>query len=174
MWVKWLVPIVIIVLLGIIFTEREDTAETTQAEPILRSARQITMFEQKPDSDVSTRIQAQSIVEHTDRLISLDDFRISQSDGLLVSGNQARYDTDSSILTVTGPVTIDTKDGRKALLNGLVWDRQSQVATTDNPVVVEGIEGTIRADRAEFHDDFTRIRFLGGVHAKITQDILYN
>ena len=174
MWVKWLGAIVIIALIGIIVLEREDTVQQIQTEPILRSAQQITMHEKKTDSDISTVIQAQRVVEHLDNVVQLDQFELSQSDGLHMAGSLARYDTESSILTVSGPVTIDTIDGRKALLDGLVWDRKSQMAFTQNPVVVQGIEGTIKANRAEFLDGFTRIRFLGGVHAQITQNILYN
>lgn len=174
MWFKGLAAIVIISLLGIIVLERDDTVQQVQTAPILRSAQQIIMHEKKTDSDISTIIQAERVVEQLDNIVALDHFELSQSDGLHIAGKQAHYDTDKSILTVRGPLTINTLDGRKALLDGLVWNRETQLAFTGNPVVVEGIEGTIKADKAEFSNGFTQIRFLGGVHAQITHSILYN
>jgi hypothetical protein len=174
MWFKWLTAIVIISLIGIIVLEREDAVQQIQTDPILRSAQQIIMHEKKTDSDISTIIQAQRVVEQLDNVVQLDHFELSQSDGLHMTGRQAHYDTDKSILTVRGPLTINTLDGRKALLDGLVWNRDSQIAFTKNPVVVQGREGTIKANKAEFRNGFTQIRFLGGVHAQITQNILYN
>jgi len=174
MWLKWLSAIVIISLIGIIVFEREEPVEQIRPYPILRSAQQIIMHEKRTDSDISTIIQAKKIVDQLNNVVQLDNFKLSQSDGLHLEGKQANYDTDSSILTVTGPVTIKTLDGRKALLDGLVWNRKSQVAFSEHPVIVEGIEGIIRANKAEFRNGFTQIRFLGGVHAQITQNILYN
>jgi hypothetical protein len=174
MWFKWLAALVIIIVIGIIVSNREDTVQQTQTEPILRSARQIIMHERKADSDISTIIQAQSVVEQADNIFSLVNFELSQSDGLHIAGIQAQYNMKDSVLTVKGPVTIDTGQDRKARLDGLVWDRQSQKATTNNPVVVEALEGIIKANKAEFLNDFTQIRFFGGVHAQISQDILYN
>jgi len=174
MWIKGLGAIVIISLIGIMVFERENTVQQIKSDPILRSAQQITMHEIKTDSDISTIIHAQRVVEQLDNVVSLDNFELTQSDGIHMAGRQARYDTGSSILTVTGPVTINTLDGRKAVLDGLVWNRTTQIAFTQNPVVVEGIEGTIRANKAEFFNGFTEIRFLGGVHAQITQNIIYN
>lgn len=174
MWFKWLAAIVIISLIGIIVIEREETVQQIQTEPILRSAQQIIMHELKTDSDISTIIQAQRVVEHPDNIVALDDFELSQSNGLHMAGRRAQYNTQSSILTVTGPVSINTHDGTRARLDGLVWNRTTKTASTQNPVVVAGIKGVIEANKAEFHNDFTLIRFFGGVHAKISQDILYN
>ena len=56
MWFKWLAALVIIVAIGIIVSNREDTVQQTQIEPVLRSARQIMMHERKADSDISTII----------------------------------------------------------------------------------------------------------------------
>ena len=174
MWFKWLTAIVIISIISIIVIEREDTVQQIQTEPVLRSAQQVIMHELKTDSDISTIIQAQRVVEHPDNIVALDEFEISQSDGLHMAGSRARYNTQSSILTVTGPVSIDTHDGTRARLDGLVWNRTTKVASTQNPVVVEGIKGVIEANKAEFYNDFTLIRFYGGVHAQISQNILYN
>ncbi|MBN2299334.1 MAG: LPS export ABC transporter periplasmic protein LptC [Deltaproteobacteria bacterium] len=174
MWFKWLGALVIIILIGIIVIEKEDTVQQIQTMPILRSAQQIIMHEKKIDSDITTLIEASSITEQPDNMIHLDTFDLTQSDGLRIAGIEAVYNMNDSILTITGPVTIEMNNGRRANLEGLVWDRKSQKAFTPNPVVVTGIEGTIRANKAEFQNDFSLIHFSGGVHAQISQDILYN
>jgi len=175
MWFKWFTALVILILIGIMVTKEDDnTVEQLQTTPIMRSAQQIIMHEKKIDSDITTIIEAKSITEQPDKLIYLDTFDLSQSDGLRIAGIEAAYNMNNSVLTITGPATIKMHDGRKAKLEGLVWDRKSQKAFTLNPVVITGLEGTIRANKAEFQNDFTLIHFSGGVHARISQDIIYN
>ncbi|HHO76901.1 MAG TPA: hypothetical protein ENN05_10805 [Deltaproteobacteria bacterium] len=174
MWFKWLTAFVIILVIGMIVIEKDDATEPLQSLPILRSAHKIVMHEIKIGSDKATIIEALSITEQPDNLILLDTFNLSQSDGLRIAGIEAAYNMDSSLLSITGPAIIEMHDGRRADLDGLVWDRKSQKAYTGNPVVVKGIEGTIRADRADFQNNFTVIHFSGGVHAQISEDILYN
>jgi hypothetical protein len=89
-----------------------------------------------------------------------------------MTGKDATYDRNRSILEVKGLVSMETKDGAQAQLNGFVWDRESQKAYTRNPVKLEGQEGTIVADRAEFSDEFTQIALIGRVHATIAQNFL--
>lgn len=176
MWVKWLSAVVIICVISIMVIEHEDedTVQQVQTEPFQRSAQQIIMHELKTDSDVSTTIKAGKVVELPDSIITLDDFEVSQSGGLHMTGLRARYDTKNSILTVSGPLSINIHDGTTARLDGLVWNRTTQTASTKNPVVVHGISGVIESEQAEFHNNFANISFLGGVHAKISENYLYN
>jgi len=174
MWFKWFGALAIIILIAIIVIDKEDTAQQVQIMPILRSAQQIIMHEKKRDSDITTLIEASSITEQPDNLIHLDTFDLTQSNGLRIAGIKAVYDMNDSVLTITGPVTLEMNNGRRAELEGLIWDRKSHKAFTSNPVLVKGVEGTIRASRAEFQNDFSLIHFSGGVHAQISRDILYN
>lgn len=174
MWFRWVAAIVLLFLIGILLMRRDNEVQRIEPDQIVRSARNIIMHEKRNDSDVLTTFRAQRVIEQKDHIVTLADFEISQSDGLRIAGVEADYDMERSVLQVKGPVTVDTNDGRRAFLDGLVWDRQSQKATTDNPVKVVGAEGIIEAERAEFHEGFSLISFYGGVHAKISQDILYN
>jgi len=175
MWVRWLIAISLVFAVGFIYYQRTQVPVLPGRHiPVVRSASNVVFYEKKADSGLSTRITASKVVEKTDQVALLDDFKLSRSDGLHVYGNHAEYDVERLILNVIGRVYIETNDKRKAALDGLLWDRNAKEATTDRPIRVEGMEGVIVARSAKFFDDFNKICLLGGVHASISQDIFSN
>jgi hypothetical protein len=89
-----------------------------------------------------------------------------------MSGTDAIYDRTNSILEVKNQVIIKRSGGSQAIMNGLTWNREKDAGHTDNPVRLEGKDGIITADKAEFSGEFTKIAFIGRVHAQIMQNIL--
>jgi len=87
-------------------------------------------------------------------------------------GADAFYDRTRSVLEVKGPVNIVTQNGSHASLTGLIWNREKNMARTESPVRLDGDDGVVTADRAEFFDEFRNIAFIGRVHAKVMQNIL--
>jgi hypothetical protein len=116
--------------------------------PIMREASNITMYEKRLDSDRNFIIRAQAVNQETNNLFTMKDFSVDRSDGMKITGSTAKYDTGSSVLKISGPITILTSDGWKATLTDLVWDRRSRHAVTDMPVLLEGEKGRITAARA--------------------------
>ncbi len=182
MWVKPLSALVLLALvLGIGFIARDDDPERTDAagrdtdaaEQPSRAAGGVVMYETKPDSGASLVIRAASATEGKDKVVVLEEFRLEQSNGLELTGDRARYDTDRSLLDIIGPVRVNTADGWQADLDGLTWDRATRKASTDRPLVVKGAQGTITADRGEFFDDFNRILLAGDVHADLSPHLLH-
>ena len=180
MWVKLLAVLILLALvLGIVSLAKNDSQENTDssgqanavAEPPSRAARGIVMYEKKTDS--SLVIRADSATESKDNKVVLEKFRLEQSGGLELTGDKALYDTGRSILHIIGAVRVHTADGWRADLNGLTWNRKTKTASTDRPLVVKGVQGTITAGRGEFHDDFSCILLSGDVHASISPDLLY-
>jgi hypothetical protein len=182
MWVKLLSALVLLALiLGIGFIakngDREQTdvagQDTGAAQQPSRAAGGVVMYEKKPDSGASLVIRAASAIESKDNVVVLEEFRLEQSNGLKLTGDRARYDTGRSLLDIIGPVRVNTADGWQADLDGLTWDRTTKKASTDRPLVVEGAQGTITADRGEFFDDFNHILLAGDVHANLSPGLLH-
>ncbi|MBN1635989.1 MAG: hypothetical protein JW920_05715 [Deltaproteobacteria bacterium] len=140
--------------------------------PILRSGHNIVLHEAQHESRPALAISASEVVEKPNQVVILNDFNLIQAGRLNIQGKTASYDMKHSVLEVKGDVTLQTRDGVKAFLNGLIWERRTKKAYTDNPVKVQATQGLIEARRAEFDDDFTSIRFIGGVHAKISENYI--
>ena len=183
MWVKLLSAFVLLgLVLGIGFIVQDNDRERTDAagpgtgsaEQPARTAGGIVMYETKPDSGSSLVIHVASATEGRDRVVVLEEFRLEQSNGLKLTGDRARYDSDRALLDIIGPVRVNTADGWQADLNGLTWDRKTKKASTDRPLVVKGAQGTITADRGEFFDDFNRILLAGDVHANLSPHLLHH
>lgn len=175
MWAKAVFSffLVLFIVAGVLFMRNdEDQAGSRQirgkATPI-REAKNIVMYEKKLDSDWDFVIRAKLLLQETNEIFTLADFRMDRSDGMKIEGSRVKYNSETSILTVIGPMTVNTADGWRAVLTDLVWDRSRKYAVTDNPVNVEGGKGTLRGDRAEFFDDFNHIIISGDVHAKVDQ-----
>ncbi|HDP25946.1 MAG TPA: hypothetical protein ENN34_10960 [Deltaproteobacteria bacterium] len=172
MWIKWLIIPAVIVSLIVLFSDREELPSVLDEAPFLRVASNINLFEYSENGSRSLSISAREIVEQDDRRAVLTDFELSGSNGLHIRGTHARYDFEEALLEIDGTVFIETAEGMKAILDGLSWDRKSNVAYTDNPLRVEGPQGIIEAAGARFHQNFNLIRFSGGVHAKISPDMV--
>ncbi len=177
MWNKlfWFSGIAIALALVIYLSRYNDQGSTNSTEGpamITRQADRVVMFERKRESGKVLEVSARQVDETDGNVARLKDFILTQSDDLSLSGSEAVYDRARSVLELKGKVTIKRSDGSLAAVDGLLWDRRAGVAHTDKPVSYEGNNGLITADRAEFADDFTKIAFIGRVHARIMQDIL--
>lgn len=172
MWYKWLTIPAAIAALIVLFSGPEKTTTMTDQAPVLRRASNVVLFEHADDGSRSISITAREVMEKSDQTAYLADFDISSATGLRIRGTHARYNFERSLLEVEGLVSIETTDGVEGTLNGLSWDREANIASTDNPLRLTGPQGTIQANRATFQDDFTLIQFSGGVHAKISPDML--
>ncbi len=173
--------IISLITAGIYFLNRDDAPLGKQSQlqedqplQVLRTAKNIVMHEKRLGSDKDFVIRAKIITQESNSTFIMKEFTVDRTDGLEISGGRAQYDTDASRLNIIGPVTIITPDGWKADLTDVVWDRKADHAVTRKPVTVQGEKGTIRANQAEFFDDFSRIQLAGNVHAKISQDVFYN
>ena len=177
MWAKILsiVFIVIFIFMGVSYMEKEAPEVKNRGKDapatIMKEASNVIMYEKRLDSEKTFVIRAQSVNQETNEQFSMNNFSVNRSDGMLITGNLAKYDTGSSVLSILGPITMTTSDGWRASLTDLVWDRRSKHAKTDKPVKVEGEKGTITAARAEFFDDFNRVQLSGDVHAKVSRSI---
>jgi len=175
MWYKYVLVLAVIVIIALIilFSQNEEMGSPLKSGYTLtRSATNVVMFERKKDTGKTMVVSAKEVVETGDQVAYLKDFHLVQQKGVKINGKDAIYDRNRSILEVKGPVNIETKDGSQVLLTGFVWDRESQKAFSKNPVKLEGQEGIIVADAAEFSDEFTQIALIGRVHAKIAQNFL--
>lgn len=175
MWAKVLFSffLVLFILAGVFFMrDEEDRTDVRQvqgkASPV-REAKNIVMYEKRQDSDWVFVVRAKHLVQETNDLFTILNFRMDRSDGMKIAGGKAKYNSETSLLEVVGPMTIDTTDGWRVALTDLVWDRSREYAVTDNPVSVQGRKGSLRGNRAEFFDDFNRIIISGDVHAEVDQ-----
>jgi hypothetical protein len=174
MWYKLLLfCCAIAVMVFLLRSQDTDSVVSTSAGPVLtRRAENVLMLERSRETGRTLKIAARRVVESEDGLSRFLDFRLEQEDGPELSGTEASYDRSTSLLTISGELTIATLDGGRVVMNGLSWDRQGNTAHTDNPVRIEAASGVITAERASFSDGFTRIALTGRVHAKIMQNIL--
>jgi len=165
---------VIIVLAIVIFLNRENgqAPSSGKGPGITRQANRVVMFERKRESGKVLEVSAREVDETEDQVAHLRDYTLTHSGDLTLSGSEAVYDRNRSVLELKGKVTMKRTNGDQAEVVGLLWDRKAGTAHTDNPVSYRGGTGFITADRAEFSQDFTRIAFIGRVHARIMQDFL--
>jgi hypothetical protein len=175
MWNKliWF-TLVIIALAFFVSISREDEQGTSlnKGTQLKRQAVNVLMFERKLQNGKTMEVSAREVDETGGQVVRLKDFLLTQPGELTMSGTDAIYDRTSSILEVKNQVIIKRVGGSQAILNGLTWNREKDAAHTDNPVRLEGKDGIITSDKAEFSEDFTRIAFIGRVHAQIMQNIL--
>lgn len=153
---------------------KEPVQDVVETAHVQREAKNVVMYEKRLDSDKNFIIHAQDIVQKSSSDFTMNEFNMDRTDGLKISGDRAEYDMSNSKLNIIGPMTVNTPDGWKANLTDVVWDRQTKHAITDKPVMVQGDQGTIHGNQAEFFDDFSRIQLSGGVHAKIAQGFFTN
>jgi hypothetical protein len=172
MWYKLTLAVFLIIALITISQEKEQEALPGKDRTITRHATNIVMYERKRDTGKSMVVSAKELIETGDRISQLKDFRMAQQKGVTLSGRDATYDREDSILEVKGPLDIETADGTKAKLDGLIWNRESRKAFTPNPVNLVNKDGIIKADRAEFSEEFSEISLIGNVHAQIAQNFL--
>ena len=117
-------------------------------------------------------VTAAKVTENTAKKLTFEDYAVLREDDTRLSGHLAEYDLASGLLNIHDRVVIRRGQEGEVRLDGLVWDRKAARGRTDKPVAVTVEGGTIRADRAEFEDDFNEIHMIGGVHAKIATDQL--
>jgi hypothetical protein len=152
--------------------ENEQGPSLNKGAQIKRQAMNVVMFERKHQNRKTMEVSAREVEETGGQVVRLKDFLLTQPGELTMSGTEAVYDRTGSILEVRNQVIIKRADGSQAVLNGLFWNREKDAAHTENPVRIEGKEGIITSDKAEFSDEFTKIAFTGRVHAQIMQNIL--
>jgi hypothetical protein len=179
MWGRLLLGIIIVlaVIAGMYLVNRDVPGDTKQPAPaakdqVQKEAKNVVMYERLTDSKKTFVIRARTVTQHEGDMYYMESFRMDRSDGMKVEGDHAKYDMKASEMVVTGPMTVITADGWKAELTDVAWNRKSSHALTDKPVRVEGPQGKIRADRAEFFDDFTRLELSGNVHAQVDQKLI--
>jgi len=173
MWYKLtLAAFLIIALIIISIQEKEQEPLIGKYRTVTRHATNIVMIERKRDTGKSMVVSAKELIETGDRISRLKDFHMAQQKGVTLTGSDATYDRGSSTLEVKGPLDIETADGARARLNGLIWNRESRKAFTPNPVNIVNKDGVINADRAEFAEEFSEISLIGNVHAQIAQNFL--
>jgi len=152
--------------------ENEQGPSLNKGTQLKRQAMNVVMFERKHQNGKTMEVSAREVEETGGQVVHLKDFLLTQPGELTMSGTDAIYDRTSSILEVKNQVIIKRAGGSQAILNGLTWNREKNAAHTDNPVRLESKDGIITSDKAEFSDEFTRIAFIGRVHAQIMQNIL--
>ena len=147
----------------------EPQAEVEPTTKLVRLAKGLNMQETDLAKGDSLNIKAQQLTETGDNLVKLENFTLIQNEATTISGKEAVYDTAGGIITIAGALKVDSSDGMHADMDGLVWDRNSGEAQTDNPVAVQNGSTRITASRAEFRDNFSEISFVGNVNAKINK-----
>lgn len=173
MWYKIILAFFLIAALVVISSQKRETGPSlNRYHTLTRQAKNVTMYERKRSTGRSMIVSARELIETGDRVSRLKEFHLAQQKGVTMSGLDAVYDRALSVLKVRGPLSIETEDGTRAQLDGLVWNRESQKAYTDKPLKVTDKKGTIVARKAEFANEFTQITLIGNVHAQIAQNIL--
>jgi hypothetical protein len=177
MWNKliWLtVATIAIAFIISISQENEQGPSLNKGSQLKRQAMNVVMFERKLQNGKTMEVSAREVEETGGQVVRLKDFLLTQPGELTMSGTDAIYDRTSSILEVKNKVIVKRADGSQAILNGLTWNRLKDSGHTVNPVRLEekDLGGIITSDKAEFSDEFTRIAFIGRVHAQIMQNIL--
>lgn len=179
MWTKLLVVVIAVLLIFAgAYVLKKDPPSAGRPDPrametqVLKKAKNVVMYEKRTDTDKTFVIRARTVTQQEESIFLMDAFRMDRSDGMKVQGGRARYDTGINRIDVDGPMTVDTRDGWKAELTDVIWDRKDKHASTGKPVTLKGENGTLRADRAEFFDDFNKIELTGNVHAQVTQKLL--
>lgn len=175
MWNKavWFIGVIIAVAFIVsISRENEQEPSLNKGTQLKRQALNVVMFERKHQNGKIMEVSAREVDETGGQVVHLKDFLLTQPGELTMSGTDAIYDLASSLLVVKNQVIIKRFGGSQAIVNGLTWNREKNAGHTDNPVRLEEKEGIITSDKAEFSDDFTRIAFIGRVHAQIMQNII--
>jgi hypothetical protein len=179
MWTKLLVVVMAVLFLfaGAYFLKKEPPASghvgaRDAEQQVLKRATNVVMYERRTDTDKTFVIRARTVTQQSEQVFFMESFRMDRSDGMTVEGRQARYDTNANRIDVPGPMVVSTTDGWKAELTDVAWDREQKYAATNRPVTLTGDRGTLRADRAEFFNDFSRIELSGRVHAQVAQKLL--
>jgi hypothetical protein len=175
MWNKLICFTLFIIAVAFIVSisrENEQGSSLNKGAQLKRQAMNVVMFERKHQGGKIIEVSAREVDETGGQVVHLMDFLLTQPGELTMSGTEAIYDRATSILEVKNQVMIKRVGGSQAILSGLIWNREKDAAHTDNPVRFEGKEGIITSDKAEFSDEFTRIAFIGRVHAQIMQNII--
>jgi hypothetical protein len=175
MWNKFIRFMIVIIAAAFIVSisrENEEPPSLKKGVQLKRQAMNVVMFERKNQDGKTMEVSAREVDETGGQVVHLKDFYLMQPGELSMFGKEAIYDRTSSILEVRDQVVIKREDGSRAILNGLTWDRRKDAAHTDNPVKIESKDGIITSDKAEFSDEFTKVAFIGRVHAQIMQNIL--
>ncbi len=174
MWYKVLggsVLIIIIIAAALILSNSSNNKKAAE-KPIEadRVARNITLYELNTDSNKTTILHAKKALLKEEQVLDLFDITLNQEDKFSITGPQARYNMDKSNLDVKGNILLTAKDGSRAFLKDLTWEKSSNLMHTNNPVRLEKEGGWLTGQKMEMTDDLSRISFSGGVHAKIDRN----
>ncbi len=157
--------------LAIQFSRGDDPAPAPSKGP-QRLIHDVVMVERDRHSGKTVRIEGREATEDLSGRVRMRQFTAHQENGGTITATEALYDRARSVIELSGSVIVEAKDGSRARLSGLVWDKTSDSARSVGPVDLEAKGSTVTARVAEFEDDFTTIHLSGGVHAEIDRDIL--
>ncbi len=135
----------------------------------IRKALRVHMIEKRQGNDSGFIVNAAKLLEVSKDAFIFYNMDIRTENGIYMKCKYAEYDASHSRLNVPGKIILELpKDNARALINGIVWDRNSGKATTEKPVEVRGKGILIKAKKAVFSNNFQRLNFFGGVYAKVS------
>lgn len=173
MWYKWIIGIFIVIGISLILRSGEvKPVKNEGISDISRLMTKVCMSEKNLDNDSSIELYTDKAIQYSDDNIYLQGFELHTNKGVHMKGEKAYYYINQSSLKILGPIIIETKDGDKAYMDGLIWDRKSNTVNTDSPIKIEGRGILVEAKKAQFGDDFNLLSFSGGVNAKIYNNYL--
>ena len=176
MWNKLgLVLLLVLAIVAVVVNRQQAGSAGSEPRARLefeRSATRVTLREISPDGRQPMLVTAEKVTESTTKQLLLENFSLVREQGTRISGRLAEYDLARGLVKIRDKVVIRRGPTDEIRLDGLVWDRKAASGRTDRPVDLRQADSTIRADRAEFENDFNDIHFIGGVHAKIAIDQL--
>ncbi|HOS97106.1 MAG TPA: hypothetical protein PLU54_05575, partial [Deltaproteobacteria bacterium] len=110
MWGKLLLfCCAIAVMVFLLRSQDTDRVASTPSGPALsRRAENVVMLERSRETGRTLKIEARRVVETDDGLSRFRDFRLEQEDGPELSGMEATYDRSTSLLAISGDLTIAT------------------------------------------------------------------
>jgi LPS export ABC transporter protein LptC len=174
MWRKMLGGIVLIMLIiaAVLVFSNSSNRNKVAEKPMEadRIARNITLYELNTESNKTTILHAKKGLLKEEQVLDLYDITLNQEDKFSITGPQARYNMEKSNLDVKGDILLTAKDGSRAFLKDLTWEKSSNLLHTNNPVRLEKEGGWLTGQKMEMNDDLSRISFSGGVHAQINRN----
>jgi LPS export ABC transporter protein LptC len=174
MWSKVLggsLLIIIIIAAALIFSKSHNSMKAA-VKPMEadRIARNITLYELNTESNKTTILHAKKALLKEEQVLDLFDITLNQEDKFSITGPVARYNMDKSNLDVKGDILLTAKDGSRAFIKDLTWEKTSNLLHTNNPVRLEKEGGWLVGQKMEMTDDLSKISFSGGVHAQINRN----
>jgi LPS export ABC transporter protein LptC len=166
-----IVLIILIISVVLIYSNSNNSRKAAE-KPMEadRVARNITLYELDTNSNKTTVLHAKKALLKEEQVLDLYDITLNQEDKFIITGPEARYNMDKSNLDVKGDILLTAKDGSRAFVKDLTWEKSSNLMHTNNPVRLEKEGGWLTGQKMEMTDDLSRISFSGGVHGQINRN----